>query len=171
MSAGARFDAEALAEAHKHCAGLARQHARDQWLAALYASPAGRDGLLALASFDHEIRQVHLRARDPNLAAIRLAWWRDVARGERDAEAAGSPVALALRAAIADFALPVDLVERMLDARLEAMAPERGFDLAAFEAYAANSEGARLNSPRGSPPGAATSMRRARMRRRASRWR
>ena len=144
MNAGPRFDAEALAEAHKHCAALARQHARDQWLAALYASPAGRDGLLALAAFDHEILQVRLRARDPNLAAMRLAWWRDVARGERDAEAAGSPVALALRAAIADFALPVDLIEAMLDARLEAMAPERSFDLAAFEAYAAISEGARL---------------------------
>ena len=144
MSASARFDAEALAEAHKHCAALAREHAHDQWLAALYASAAGRDGLLALASFDHEIRQVGLRARDLNLAAMRLAWWRGVVRGERELEAAGSPVALALRAAMADFALPVDLIEAMLDARLQAMAPERSFDLAAFEAYAANREGARL---------------------------
>ena len=80
-------------------------------------------------------------------------------------------MALALRAAMADFALPVDALEAMLDARLQAMAPERSFDLAAFEAYAANSEGARLRLASQIAAGAPISMRRARMRRRASRWR
>ena len=144
MTGGGPFGAGALAEAHKHCASLAREHARDQWLGSLYASPSARDALLALACFDYEIRQVPLRARDPNLAAIRLAWWRDVVHAERDAEAAGSPVALALRSAIDAFALPRDWLEAMLDARLQEIAPQDDFNLMAFEAYAGESEGARL---------------------------
>ena len=39
---------------------------------------------------------------------MRLAWQREAALGARDTEAAGSPVALAMRTTIAAFALPVD---------------------------------------------------------------
>ncbi len=136
--------AAALAQAHKHCAALAREHARDWWLGALYAPPDARDALIALAAFDHEIRQARLRARDPNLAALRLAWWRGVVCGEREAEAAGNPTALALMSAVGGFSLPRDELEAMLDARLEELVSAEGFDLAAFEAYADGSEGARL---------------------------
>lgn len=145
MTAPAPFDAETLAEAQRYCATLAHEHARDDWLGALYAPAACRDGLLALAAFDHEIHQARARARDANLAAIRLAWWREAALGAREGEAAGNPVALALRAAIAAFALPAAAIEAMLDARLTEVAPPQGFTLAAFEAYAAESEGARLS--------------------------
>jgi phytoene synthase len=133
-----------LAEAFRHCAALARENARDQWLGALYAPAGSRDALFALACFDHEIRQARLRARDPNLAALRLAWWREAALGAADSGAAGSPAALALRAAIAAFALPSRAIEAMLDARLTEIAPPLNFTLAAFELYAAESEGARL---------------------------
>ena len=98
--------ADALGEANRYCAALARAHARDQWLAALYANASARDALFALASFDTEIRHALTRARDPNLAAIRLAWWREAIAGDRRDEAAGSPVALALGAAIDAYALP-----------------------------------------------------------------
>ncbi len=135
---------EPLAEALKHCAALAREHARDEWLGALYAPAGSRDALFALASFDHNIRQVRWRARDPNLAALRIAWWREATLGGREAEAAGSPVALALSAAIKAFALPAKAIDAMLDARLIEIAPTDGFALADFERYAALSEGARL---------------------------
>ena len=110
--------ADPLADAIEHCAALARAHARDQWLGALYASEEARGALFALASFDYEIRHALKRARDPNLAAIRLAWWREAIAGERPAEAAGNPVALALRAAIDAYALPQAWLDAMLDARL-----------------------------------------------------
>ncbi len=103
-----------------------------------------RDALLALASFDVEIRHALARARDPNLAAMRLSWWRGVIVGERGEEAAGSPVALALRAAIDAYALPGAWLEAMLDARLQEIAPQDDFNLAAFHAFAGESEGARL---------------------------
>ena len=85
-----------------------------------------------------------MRARDPNLAAIRLAWWREAIAGERRDEAAGSPVALALGAAIDAYALPQAWLEAMLDARLQAIAPQDDFNLVAFRAFADESEGARL---------------------------
>ncbi|HWY81930.1 MAG TPA: squalene/phytoene synthase family protein [Roseiarcus sp.] len=136
--------ADPLADATEHCAALAREHARDQWLGALYAGANARGALFALASFDYEIRQALRRARDPNLTAMRLAWWREAIAGERRAEAAGNPVALALRAAIDDYALPLAWLEAMLDARLQAIAPQEDFNLAAFRAFADESEGARL---------------------------
>ena len=136
--------ADPLADATEHCAALARAHARDQWLGALYASASARGALFALASFDYEIRQALRRARDPNLTAIRLAWWREVIAGERQAEAAGNPVALALRAAIDAYALPQSRLEAMLDARLQAIAPQEDFNHVAFRAFADESEGARL---------------------------
>jgi phytoene synthase len=133
-----------LADAYEHCAALARAHARDQWLGALYADVNARGALFALASFDYEIRHALRRARDPNLAAMRLAWWREAISGERQAEAGGNPVALALRAAIDAYALPQAWLEAMLDARLQEIAPQDDFNLAAFCAFADESEGARL---------------------------
>jgi phytoene synthase len=136
--------AEALNEANRYCAALARTAARDQWLAALYADESARDGLAALAAFDAEIRHALKRARDPNLAAMRLAWWRDVIAGERRDEAVGSPVALALQAAIDAYALPRVWLEAMLDARLQEIAPQDDFNVVAFRAFADESESARL---------------------------
>jgi 15-cis-phytoene synthase len=136
--------ADPLAEAYEHCATLARTHARDQWLGALYANANVRGALFALASFDYEIRHALKRAHNSTLAAIRLAWWREAISGERRAEAAGNPVTLALLAAVEDYALPLGSLEAMLDARLHEIAPDDDFDLAAFRAFADESEGARL---------------------------
>jgi phytoene synthase len=137
-------DASALGAANRYCAALARAQSRDQWIGALYAEASARDALNALAAFDHEIRHAVRRSRDPNLAAMRLAWWRGAIAGERQDEAAGSPVALALAAAIDGYALPAALLEAMLDARLQEIAPQDDFNLAAFRAFADESEGARL---------------------------
>jgi 15-cis-phytoene synthase len=144
VSAGRTPDEGALGEANRYCAALARAESHDQWLGALYAAPSARDALNALAAFDHEIRQALMRARDPNLAAMRLAWWRGAIAGERPDEAAGSPVALALLAAIDAYAPPRAWLEAMLDARLQEIAPQADFNLAAFRAFADESEGARL---------------------------
>ena len=144
MSARRPPDASALGAANRYCAALARAQSRDQWLGALYAEASARDALNALAAFDHEIRHAARRSRDPNLAAMRLAWWRGAIAGERQDEAGGNPVALALSAAIDGFALPRAWLEAMLDARLQEIAPQDDFSLAAFRAFADESEGARL---------------------------
>jgi phytoene synthase len=144
VTAGPPPGADPLAEAYQHCATLARTHARDQWLSALYANANARGALFALASFDYEIRHALKRAHNPALAAFRLAWWREAISGERPAEAAGNPVTLALLAAIDAYTLPQAWLEAMLDARLHEIAPDDDFDLAAFRVFADESEGARL---------------------------
>jgi phytoene synthase len=144
VTAGPPPGTDLLAEAYQHCATLARTHARDQWLSALYANANARGALFALASFDYEIRRALKRAHNPTLAAIRLAWWREAISGERRAEAAGNPVTVALLAAIEDYSLPQAWLEAMLDARLHEIVPDNDFELATFRAFADESEGARL---------------------------
>ena len=75
---------------------------------------------------------------------MRLAWWRATSPANGRTRAAGSPVALALSAAIDAYALPRAFFEAMLDARLQEIAPQDDFNLAAFRAFADESEGARL---------------------------
>ncbi len=135
---------DALAQANAYCAALVREHARDEWLGALYAPPERRDALIALAAFDYEIRQARFRARDPNLVAMRLAWRREVLLGDRREEGSGDPVMLALAAAVQTYALPLSDLEAMLDARLQELQPQDDFTLHAFENFADESEGARL---------------------------
>ena len=144
MTTGPPPGADPLAEAYQHCATLARTHARDQWLSALYANANARGALFALASFDYEIRRALKRAHNPTLAAIRLAWWRETISGERPTEAAGVPVMLALVTAIDAYALPQAWFEAMLDARFHEIAPDDDFNLATFRTFADESEGARL---------------------------
>ena len=50
---------------------------RERWLSALWAPAAARPGLLALHAFDLEQQRVVAEAKEPMLAEIRLAWWRE----------------------------------------------------------------------------------------------
>ena len=165
--------ADPLADAYEHCAALARAHARDQWLGALYATPTARGALFALASFDYEIRHaLQARARSQLSRRSGLPGGAKLSLARRQAEAAGNPVALALRAAIDAYALPQAWLEAMLDARLQEIAPQDDFNLAAFRAFADESEGARLRlGVTRSRQADRISIRRTRMRPPAWRWR
>jgi len=50
---------------------------RERWLALLWAPAEARPALLALAAYDLEQGRLVAAAREPMLAQIRLAWWRD----------------------------------------------------------------------------------------------
>ena len=50
---------------------------RERWLSVLYAPEAARPALIALHAYDLEQLRVVADAREPMLAEIRLAWWRD----------------------------------------------------------------------------------------------
>jgi phytoene synthase len=98
-----------------YCAELVRAADRDRYLAALFAPAAHRGALFALFAFNSEIARVREAAREPLPGEIRLQWWSDVLRGERDGEASANPVASALGEAIMrhglDAAALFDLVE------------------------------------------------------------
>jgi phytoene synthase len=50
---------------------------RERWLSVLWAPAAARQALVALHAYDLEQQRVVADARDPLLAEIRLAWWRE----------------------------------------------------------------------------------------------
>jgi phytoene synthase len=50
---------------------------RERWLSILWAPAAARPALVALHAYDLEQQRVVAEAREPMLAEIRLAWWRE----------------------------------------------------------------------------------------------
>lgn len=60
---------------------------REQWLSILWAPAAARPALVALHAFDLEQQRVVAEVREPMLAEIRLAWWRE----QLEALAGGKP--------------------------------------------------------------------------------
>jgi 15-cis-phytoene synthase len=50
---------------------------RERWLAVLWGQMAQRPGLAAVHEIDLELARVAVAAKEPMLAAIRLAWWRE----------------------------------------------------------------------------------------------
>ena len=60
-----------------YCAERVRASDLDRYLAALYAPPAARAGLLALHALDIEMAAIVRTTTEPMLGEIRLAWWRE----------------------------------------------------------------------------------------------
>jgi len=100
----------------EHCAALVREVDRDRYLATLFAPAEHRDALYALYAFNIEISRVRDLAREPIPGEIRLQWWREALSGERGGEAAGHPVASALRAALARYELAPERLIGSIDA-------------------------------------------------------
>lgn len=50
---------------------------RERWLSTLWAPAAARPAMLAIHAYDLEQQRVIAEVRDPLLAEIRLAWWRE----------------------------------------------------------------------------------------------
>ncbi len=95
-----------------------READHDRYLAALYAPPGKRDALLALYAFNAEIAGVRDRIREALPGEVRLQWWRDTLSAPYDSAETGQPVADALRAAIAQFHLPLPAFGNYLEARI-----------------------------------------------------
>jgi phytoene synthase len=113
--------------------GFVRAHDPDRFLCLLFAPPARRAALLALAAFNHELARAREAATNPIAAMIRLQWWREAV----EEAAAGRParrheVAAPLHEAVAagalDPALLLALVEaREIEAEEGAIATEQDF--------------------------------------------
>ncbi len=79
---------------------LVRQYDQDRYLAALFAPQEKRPHLLALYAFNAEICRIAAQVTEPQLAEIRLQWWRDTVEGIYHQDAQQHPVAQALARAI-----------------------------------------------------------------------
>jgi len=121
--------------------GMALAREPDRYLAATLAPAGLRYDLVVLAAFAAEIARIADLVREPLAGEIRLQWWRDALIGESADAAAGHPVAMAMRATIARFALPATTVEGVIDAQADVLHGERPVDEAALRARMAASEG------------------------------
>jgi len=95
-------------DAFAYCAELVRAADHDRYLATLFAAAERRGALFALYAFNSEVAHVRDVARQPLAGEIRLQWWSEVLRGERDGEANANPVATALLQTIARYQLGTD---------------------------------------------------------------
>src|SRR5262245_33495989 len=121
-------------------AALVRRHDRDRFQTVLFAPAARREALFALYAFNYEIARVRESVTEPALGRIRLEWWREnVAAAYQAGAVRRHPVVEALTAAIREYALTQEHIDRLIDARETNLEDEPPVSLAALEAYAAGS--------------------------------
>lgn len=119
------------------CAGIARAHDRDRFVAALFAPAARREALFALLAFNHEVARTREAVSEAMLGQIRLQWWRDALDGAYAGTPRRHEVVTPLAGAIAAHRLDRALFDRLIDAREADLDPQAGFaDRAAMTAYA-----------------------------------
>src|SRR3954467_6590552 len=90
-------DPASIAEAYRHCEALVRAYDKDRYLTSLFAQAERRRYLFALYAFALEIGRVKAVVTEPMTGVIRLQWWLEAVTGLRAAEAAASPVMIALQ--------------------------------------------------------------------------
>jgi phytoene/squalene synthetase len=88
---------DSITEAYRHCEALVRAHDKDHYLASLFAPAGRRRYLFALHAFALEIGRIKDAVTEPMTGVIRLQWWLEAVTGLRAAEAAASPVMMALQ--------------------------------------------------------------------------
>ncbi len=80
-------------------------------LALTYAKPAAHKGLTALFALDSILAKLARGTREPIVAQMRLAWWRDALASVATAPVSGQPILAALHRAVADGGVdPADLI-------------------------------------------------------------
>jgi len=152
--------ADLLPNAYLICAGLVQKHDADRHVAILFAPADRRPHLHALQAFSLEIAGIRAAAKEPMPGEIRLQWWRDILNGEREGEANGHPVAMAIRATIAGNHLPLQPFLDLIDARSFDLYDDPPPDWNALEGYCGETSSAlfRLASiilAKGEDPGGA----------------
>ncbi len=92
-------------------AALVRRHDPDRFLATLFAPAAARETLFVLYAFNHEIARAPEIASQPELALIRLSWWREVVEGVPHRHEIAAPLALLIAAGRLERAPLITLIE------------------------------------------------------------
>lgn len=125
----------ASSDAAAYCAALVREQDFDRYAATLFAPPASRRALLALAAFNVEIVRIRDQVTQPLPGEVRLQWWSDLLAGTAHGGAEGHPVAAELLQAIAAHHLPVDPLLLLIEAHQFDLYNDPMPDLATLQAY------------------------------------
>jgi 15-cis-phytoene synthase len=125
-----------------HCLRLLREADADRYIAVLYLPATVRDAAVALYAFNVEIARISSLVSEPAPGEIRLQWWRELVRGERDH--GNNPVATELLRAMRDYSLSSVALENYLDARIFDLYNDPMPDVPVLEAYAGETASALL---------------------------
>lgn len=92
-----------------------RRYDPDRFLTALFAPDALREDLFTLYAFNAEVARIPSVVSEPVLGHMRLQWWRDALGSE--APVGMPPLTLLFHDLVKKNALPVEMIEGILDAR------------------------------------------------------
>jgi phytoene synthase len=118
------------------CEQTVRRRDPDRYFSALFAPAGKRPFLFALYAFHYEVARIAETVREPMLADIRLAWWREAVEGARAGKPRDHPVVQALAETLAANDLPEGIFERIIAARSFDAAQEHFADMETLEEYA-----------------------------------
>jgi 15-cis-phytoene synthase len=123
-------------------AKLVREADRDRYLATLFAPDDKQQDLFALYAFDAEIARVPNLVSEPQIGEIRLQWWLDTLEAIEKGHDPDHPVALAFAAVIRKYALPIEHLGNLVEARRNDLYADQFPSALAVEAYIAETEAA-----------------------------
>lgn len=112
-----------------------------RFAAVLAAPPAARPALATLYAFNIEVARAPWASKEPMIAEMRLQWWRDALEDAAKGTVRAHEVMRPLADLILACNLPLDLLDRMVEARRWDIYSEAFADEAAFDAYLADTAG------------------------------
>ncbi|MFN4130078.1 MAG: squalene/phytoene synthase family protein [Paracoccaceae bacterium] len=115
------------------CAALVQRGDPDRFLAVMAAPLAARARLLPLYALNLEVARAPWVSNEPMIAEMRLQWWRDVVAQPTTPRA--HEVARPLFDLIQQVALPLEVLDRMIEARRWDITRDPFEDQAAMDAY------------------------------------
>lgn len=125
-------------------AATVRAHDWPRYIAIQFAPEDKRGDLIAIAAFNAEIDRIVRAASEPLPGEIRLQWWREVLSGDREGEARGHPLAVALLDTIRRHRLPIAIFDRLIAAKTFELYHDLFPDTLSFEAWCGETEGSIL---------------------------
>ncbi len=117
------------------CAALVERGDPDRFAAVMAAPVGARAVLWPLYAFNLEVARAPWVTAEPMIAEMRLQFWRDVVEGAAQGQMRAHEVAGPLAEVIRIKALPVDVLDRLVEARRWDIYRDAFADRAAFDAY------------------------------------
>lgn len=116
----------------------------DLHVASLFVPAGRREDVLALMRLSVELARVAYQVREPMIAQIRYAWWREQVAALFEGRAVASPVVQALGPVASRHTLPRAVFDAMVDAHGLECETIPFSDMAQFEAHARETRGGLL---------------------------
>lgn len=117
------------------CAALVERGDPDRFAAVMTTPVAARAALFVLYAFNLEVARAPWVTKEAMIAEMRLQWWRDILTEAAAGKTRAHEVAGPLAALIRDRNLPVDVLDRLVEARRWDIYSDPFEDRAAFDAY------------------------------------